>query len=409
MIAWLSVAAHAACGGVTGARVHLPDRVATTDVVWVDGRVAATGDLAELRSGRWKGAPCAVRDGAGRELTAGLVAVPTRIGLVEIDLEPATHQDAGPGNDPIRASMVVVDGYDPDSSVVGVSRLQGVTGAVLFPADGTVAGVAGRVRLRGSTQADAVVDRDVALVGGVPGGWGEGLAVWSGYLDDARAHQKDPAAYDRGRPYPEGMSRADLAVLGRVARGELPLVVGAQTAWQIEALLRWAAQEKVKVVITGAAEGWRVADALAAAKVPVIVDPLTYGPGGFDQLQARPDNPALLARAGVEVILSTWSTHNARTLRQVAGNAVRGGMDAEAALRAITIAPVTAFGPGPAGIAPGAPADLVLWTGDPLELSTRVEASWIGGDPVELRSRQTSLFEKYRTLPGTPSPPLSLP
>jgi imidazolonepropionase-like amidohydrolase len=412
MIALLAAAAaEAACGAVTGAKAHLPDKVAVVDVVWVDGVVAAVGaDLPGLRSGQWAGGPCVVTDGAGKELTAGLVAVPTHLGLVEIDLEGGTHQDRGPGDDPLRATMVVVDGYDPSSSVLPVQRLQGLTGAVVVPAGGgPVAGVAGRVRLAGDTQAAAVVERTAAVVAQIPGGWGEGLAVWSGLLDDARAHAKDPAAYDRGRPYPVGMSRGDLEVLGRVVRGELPLLVGAQSAWQLEALLRWSKDEGVRVVIDGAAEGWLVAGPLAAAKVPVIVDPLVYGPGGFDQLRGRADNAALLAAAGVDVILSAHSTHNARTLRQVAGNAVRGGLDHEVALRAITSAPAAAFGAKKVGIAVGAPADLVVWTGDPLELSTLVVQNVIGGVAQELRSRQTGLLEKYRTLPGTPAPPLSLP
>jgi imidazolonepropionase-like amidohydrolase len=411
---WWAVSAFADCGAVAGAEVHLPGSVAVADVVWVDGRIVAVGPKLPglARAGTWNGSPCAVVDGSKRHVTAGFVAAPTQLGVIGIDLESATHEDdAELGDDPIRATLVVTDGYDPTSAAIPVQRIQGLTSAVVFPGGGTVAGVAGFVVLAGDTQADAVVDRDVAVVGGIPtGAWGEGLAVWSGLLDDARNHARNPAAFDQGRPYAHGASRADLEVLGRVVRRELPLVLGAQSAWQIEALLRWKATEQIDLVIDGAAEGWRVAPALAAARVPVVVDPLLYGAGGFDQLAARPDNAALLAAAGVEVILSTHSTHNARTLRQVAGNAVRGGMDHEAALRSITAVPARVFGQaGRGSILVGSAADLVVWTADPLELSTRAEHVFVGGREVSLRSRQTALFEKYRTLPGTPVAPLSLP
>lgn len=414
MIGWLVVEAVArgACGAVTGASATLPDGIRAVDVVWVDGRVAAVGpSLPELAAGRWQGQPCAVRAAEGRPLTAGLVAAPTALGVIGIDLEQGTRDDDPQGGDVIRASHRVVDGYDPSSAPIPVARREGITLAVVAPSGGTVAGVAGAARLAGDTQASAIVDREVAVFGTVPtAAWGEGLAAWSALLDDARAFARDPGAYDRGRPFVEGASRDDLEVLGKVAKRELPLVIPADAAHRIESLLRWASAEGVDLVIDGAAEGWKVAPALAAAQVPVIVDPLVYGAGGFDELGGRPDNAALLVAAGVEVILSTHATHHARGLRQVAGNAVRGGLPHAAAVRAITEAPARVFGQPDRGvIRPGAAADLVLWSGDPLELSSRAEAVWIGGDAVDLRTRQTALFEKYRTLPGTPAPALPLP
>ena len=187
-----------------------------------------------------------------------------------------------------------------------------------------------------------------------------------------------------------------LVALDAVVRRRIPLMVGANAAWQLEALARWKEREQIELVVTGAAEGWRVAEQLADAGVAVIVDPLVYGPGGFDEIEARPDNAALLQAAGVPLVLSTFDTHNARNTRVVAGNAVRGGLDHEAALRAITETPARLFGQPDRGVLrPGAVADVVLWTGDPLEIASAVVAEWIDGAPVELRSRQTELFEKY--------------
>ncbi len=172
----------------------------------------------------------------------------------------------------------------------------------------------------------------------------------------------------------------------------------------------FAEAEGIRLVIRGAAEGGRHAEALAAADIAVILNPLVYGPGSFDQREARPDNAQLLQEAGVDVIISTTSAHFARSLRQLAGNAVRGGMDHTAAVRAITSTPAAVFGLNDRGeIARGAYANLVVWSGDPLEIETRVEGLFIGGQAVELTSRQTELFDRYRERPGSPVPALSLP
>jgi imidazolonepropionase-like amidohydrolase len=237
----------------------------------------------------------------------------------------------------------------------------------------------------------------------------DGLLELREALDDARAFARNRAGYDKGQAAEYAASRLDLEALQPVLRGELPLVIGANRASDLEALVRFAAEQKVRVIAVGAAEGWMVAPALAAAKIPVVLDPMVYGPGGFDQVHARPDNAKRLADAGVSVVLSSFSSHNARTLSQVAGNAVRGGMDHAAALRAITETPARVFGLGDRGrVEPGAVANLVLWGGDPLELLTPVEAVWIRGRPIALESRQTALQQKYRTMPGTPLPPLAV-
>ena len=147
-----------------------------------------------------------------------------------------------------------------------------------------------------------------------------------------------------------------------------------------------------------------VAKALAARKVPVIVDPLLYGPGGFDQLRARPDNAALLAAAGVPVLMSVMNTHQTRKLRQVAGNAVREGLRWEDALLAVTERPAAAFGLAEYGrLEAKAVANVVVWSGDPFELSTQAERVYIRGVEVPKTSRQTELRDRWRRI--TPEAP----
>ena len=131
-----------------------------------------------------------------------------------------------------------------------------------------------------------------------------------------------------------------------------------------------------------------------------LVEPFLAGPVSFDRLGARDDNAALLHAAGVPIALTSGETHNARKLRQAAGNAVRAGLPHEAAIQAITRGPAEAFGlDGRVGtLEAGKAANLVVWSGDPLEIGTRVLSVYVRGREVELRSRQTELFEKYKEL-----------
>jgi imidazolonepropionase-like amidohydrolase len=169
-------------------------------------------------------------------------------------------------------------------------------------------------------------------------------------------------------------------------------------------------------VINGGAEAWMLADALAKAKVPVILDPTEYGVVDFDSIHARRDNAALLEKAGVSVLVSSFSAHNARTLRELAGNAVREGMSHDGAMVAVTSGAADAFGVKDHGrIAVGQVADLVVWKGavpelkdDPFDPSTGVTNLFIHGKAIPLTSRQTELRDRYRKLPGTP-PPVALP
>ncbi|PKN58094.1 MAG: amidohydrolase [Deltaproteobacteria bacterium HGW-Deltaproteobacteria-14] len=378
------------------------DRV--VDVVVRGDRVAAVRILAggEPEPG------CDVIAGAGRVLTAGLVDPYTRLGLVEVDLEaPTVDTDLrAPFQDPsgqIRASVRADLAYNPRSSLIGVTRLEGVTSAISVPSGGVISGRSFWVDLVGARQGTAIQRAPVAMHASL-GPRQESRASAFQTIDVALREARDFAT--RQREWAKNQTpgfltpRLDLAALLPVAKGELPLVVTVDRASDIEGLLRMTAGTPLRLVIAGGAEAWLVRDALAQRKVAVILDPLTYGPGSFDQLAARPDNAALLHAAGVAVMFSTFSSHGARKLRQLAGNAVRGGLSHAAALDAVTRVPAEVFGLADHGrVAPGAIADLVLWSGDPFELSTRVEGLWIHGRSVPLTSRQTALRDRYRHVP----------
>ncbi len=381
------------------------------------GSVVIRGDTIALVSGPSVQAAipdCRLLDVSESIVTPGLVAVSTALGLVEVNAVGGTrHMDAG--GDPVRASLGVLDAYDPISSLIPITRERGVTHAVVFPGGGRIAGQAGFVRLAGSTQAEAVVDRSVAMIGNVGGSsFAGGLRDLSAVLDDTRFVLRSRRAVDAGDHRELSGHPRDLAAMEPVVRGDLPLVVSANRATEIEVLIRFAQEEGIRLVISGGAEAWRHADALAAAGIAVIVDPTLFGPGGFSQLDARPDNAALLAQAGVDVILSTFDSHNARTLQHVAGVAVSQGMDRTAALMAITSTPARVFGqPDRGRIAVGYKADLVVWTAfspdmsfDPFEPMSSVSHVFIDGEEQSLYTRQDALRDRYRELPGSPIAPL---
>jgi imidazolonepropionase-like amidohydrolase len=193
--------------------------------------------------------------------------------------------------------------------------------------------------------------------------------------------------------------------LARYLAGQGRLVVEVDRAADIRQLLRWAARENVSIAIAGGAEAWRVAPLLAQANVPVFVDALGNLPASFDQLGATLENAARLHAAGVQVSFAQRddASHNARKMRQLAGNAVANGLPWQDGLAGLTRVPAQVLGVGDklGSIEPGKLADLVLWEGDPLDVAHYAEQVWLGGRAMPMRSRQTELRDRYAAPAGT--------
>jgi imidazolonepropionase-like amidohydrolase len=303
-----------------------------------------------------------------------------------------------------------VDGLNPDSVVIPVTRMEGVTSAVSRPDSPFLSGQGAWIHLDGRHVEEMVVEASL----GVWAALDEGAKAASGgtrsnalrrmreVFDDARLLRTHEPAQDENRLRALAASRLDLEALLPVIDRKIPLVVRAAKASDIDAVLRFARDEKIRVVIDGGAEAWRVADALAAAKVPVIVKPFNDLPAAFESLGSRFDNAALLDAAGVPLALTADDTHNTRTLRQAAGNTVAWGLAREKAFAAITRTPAEIFGVATrlGTLTRGKTADIVIWGGDPLELSTQPIAVYIDGKEIPRRSRQTELLDRYRTLPA---------
>jgi imidazolonepropionase-like amidohydrolase len=340
-------------------------------------------------------------DARGRFVTPGLIESYSQLGLQEIELEATTNDDTvtafkmGPAFD-------VRHAINPASVLLPVNRIDGVTRAIVAPTPGNdpLAGWGAAVHL--GPGIEIITHPGVALFGNV------GVAATafvggsrSALLQRLRQALIDARRYTPGRyqSEPHEYSRHDMLALREFLSAEVPLVLAVNRANEIVELLAITRELKVDLVILGGAEAWQVADRLAEYDVPVIVDVLANLPVSYDQLGARLDNAAILHRAGVRVMITAEETQNARLLRQSAGNAVAEGMPWAAALAAITREPARVFGLGDAGtLAVGAPADVVIWNADPLEITSWAERVMINGEWVPMRSRQTRLFERYKDL-----------
>jgi imidazolonepropionase-like amidohydrolase len=349
-----------------------------------------------------------VIDARRRIVTPGLLAVDSTLGLVEVAEEDRARDDRPPAvKEPIRASLRVWDGLNPASASIPVARTNGFTTAIIRPGGGMVSGqgaaydlVPGGLSHESLRLVAPVAMRASLADGGVRLAGGRALAQarLRRLLDDARALTRNRAAIKAGRFRKLSAPLSELEAMVSVVEGRLPLMVHVHRASDILATLRLAREQRVRLVLTGGAEAWRVAPALAVARVPVLVDVDRTLPESFQTLAGRFDNAARLHQAGVVVGFSAdGASRDARLLRQLAGIAVAWGLPRDAALRGLTSVPATLFGLEDRGLLrPGALANVVVWSGDPLELGTRVLHLVVGGKRVPLVSRQTRLRDRYR-------------
>lgn len=192
-------------------------------------------------------------------------------------------------------------------------------------------------------------------------------------------------------------TRADLDALAPVARGEAPLIIEVDRASDISQMLKIGKALNLKMVLVGAAEGWVVADEIAAADASVVLNPIDNLPSNFDQVRASIENATRLNAAGVKLALtSNRDGHDVRLTRYHAGMAVAHGLPYDAAIKAITINPARMFGDTTGGeIAVGQDADIAVWSGDPLQPLTDLVVLYVRGEAQPKTDRLTVLRKKY--------------
>ncbi|HEX3367452.1 amidohydrolase family protein [Phenylobacterium sp.] len=343
-------------------------------------------------------------DAQGHPVTAGLVNGASQLGLTEITSARDTRDLAAAG-DTVGAAFDVTLGLNPNAALIDLARADGVTRALSFPAASGVApfsGLAATLRLRDGPD---VIDRArVALfvtIGGSawPRAAGSRGAQWEllrAALDDAKAPA--PAA-----PRP-ALREAQTAALRDVLAGRIPLAIVTQRESDVRQAVRLATDYAIRVVVVGGGEAWRAAPELAAAHVPVVLDPDANLPYSFDELGDRQTNAVILAKAGVTVAFGLAGgrleqNYNAGlALREAAGVAVSNGLPYDEALKAVTVNPIAIWRRGEAAglIAPGQDADLVVWDGDPFEPMTNAQAVIVEGKPVSLTTRMDTLARRYQ-------------
>lgn len=400
LLIFLALPVHAQSVAITNAKIY-PISGAVIErgtVVIRNGKIAAVGANVAVP------ADARVIDATGKIVTPGFMDSQTGLGMVEIGAAAGTN-DIETQDDHITAAFTVADNLNPFSTLIPVTRVEGITRAVVAPGYGKslIAGQGAVVDL-----ATLAIDKDPIAMYAVLGERGADYAGGARSaailklkeaLQDAKDYSENKRAYDSAQRREYALSRLDLEALIPVVRGQLPIVIDVNRASDILSTLRLAREYNLKLILAGVAEGWMVARDIAAAHVSVVMDPMRNIPH-FDALGITLENAARMNAAGINIVFASFDSHNSRNIKQAAGNAVSYGMPYDAALRAITSGPAKLWGIDAqyGTLDVGKDADVVIWSGDPLELTTVAEHVFIGGQEMSMDTRQEMLFRRYRTL-----------
>jgi imidazolonepropionase-like amidohydrolase len=430
---------------ITGGTVALGDGsqpIPGGTVLVRNGRIVAAGDV------RIKLPPgIQVIDATGKWVTPGIVAGFSRLGLADVDLGADGADDTG-NNGPFNAAIDVVPAINPNHTTIAVNRADGVTRALVAPSAGkNIFAGQGAVIDTGADMDPITSPRKFQFVElGQTGADKAGGSRASAHIlfrnalreafelrrfaqpiqAAARAQtteEREPPVVrnpNESRVYgPDArrsedvlLTRFDAAALVPVLQGRQYLLVHVERASDILQVLELKREfPSLKIVLVGASEGWMVADRVARAGIPVIASAVNDLPANFEQIAATQSNVGRLRSAGVNVSIGMIDDNDTRNLfmeRQYAANLVAlqrvpgaAGVSWGDALAMITSKPAQAIGMGGeiGSLAPGRRADVVIWSGDPLEGSSAAEQVFIDGVRQPLETHQTRLLDRYRYLP----------
>lgn len=428
---------------ITGGRVAIGDGSEPLDNATVlirDGRIAAAGSHVAIPPG------AQVIDASGKWVTPGIVAGFSRLGLSEVDLGASGSEDTD-ANGPFSAAIDIVPAINPLDTTVAVNRADGVTRAVVAPSaaknifagQGAVIdtgadmspitsarrfqfvelGETGADKAGGSRASAHVLFRNALREAAELGRYGTRVEASRGRMFDQRdlpvvRNPNESRLYgpEARRSEDVLLNRFDAAALVPVLQGRQYLLVHVERASDILQVLNLRSEfPKLKLVLVGASEGWTVADRIARAGVPVIASAVNDLPASFEQLAATQSNVGRMRAAGVAVSIGMIDDNDTRYLfneRQYAGNLVAlrkvpgaTGVSWGEALAMITSEPAEAVGLGGeiGSLTSGRRADVVIWSGDPLEGSSAAEQVFIDGVRQPLETHQTRLLDRYRYLP----------
>jgi imidazolonepropionase-like amidohydrolase len=397
------LAAQSTTIAITGGTIYPVSgpRIPNGTLLLQDGRIVAVGATVTIPAGATR------VDAAGKWITPGFIHANASAGLGVAGLN---GQQEGGVQGEINPSFNPAEGIDPAAIGIPIVRTGGVTGGVLLPGGAFFPGQAPAVNFAGDRVDDMIVRRTAVMLldlsdnsrtagGGSRAGT---MARIRRLFDDALEYSRRKADFQRAAIQPLSAPAKELEALLPVLRGEVPLAISASRRIDIENALRLKREYRLRVVLLNGVEAWQIAKDIAAAGVAVVLEPNRDIPS-FDGLGARLDNATLLREAGVDVVIAQGDPGGERNLRYAAGNAVRNGMSWDDALKAVTILPASMFGfTGYGTLEAGKVANVVIWSGDPFELSSIAEKVYIKGQEQPLRTRETELRDKYRVLPPPP-------
>jgi len=343
-----------------------------------------------------------VIDAKGKILTPGLIAAMNQLGLVEVSAV-SSSRDASDKKAKITFDPSLA--FNPMSTLIPYARKGGITRSIVAPAggDSIFKGQSFVVDLSGKFDSVLQAKNGVVAAIGAERKGSRAIAIQKLFNTFEDAQKKQAKAKlkvkDKKAKTSKAKNKAELKrdekIVNAILAGDKPLFVYADRATDILALIKLKQRFNIDLVILDAGDAELVSKQLVTAKVPVIIDPMRDLPGSFDSLHVSLKTAANLIKAGVKVGFYNQDTHNIYQLRFNAGNAVANGVSKSAALAAVTSNLADIFHINSGKIAKGQAADLVLWSADPFELSSRVEKMWIGGEEYTTDSRQDALRNRY--------------
>lgn len=348
-------------------------------------------------------------DCKGLWIYPGAIDGGTKVGLVEFGQVEVAADDSDHGQ--IIPQMRALTAVNPNTPIIPVTRVSGVTTVIVYPSGGLMPGTASLMDLHGYVPDQMYAGFDGIVVNfpntgrrgffdrrtdeEVKKGAEKALTQLNDVWDKAvQYHKLDSAAKGKGyKYYPE------MQALVPAVRGERPLLIEANAAKDIQAALKWIKEKKIKkAILTGVAEGWRVADEIAKANIPVITGPVLSMPSReSDRYDRAYANPGLMKKAGVKVALRTTDAENVRNLFYNAGFAAAYGLGKEEALKSITITSAEIFGVADkmGSLEKGKNATLFVADGDPFETKTQIKHVFIDGWQMPMNTRQTDLYDEF--------------
>lgn len=337
-----------------------------------------------------------VIDAKGKSVTPGLIGSMNQLGLIEVNAV-AGSRDAEEEEADI--TFDTSSAFNPKSTLIPFARKGGITSNIVIPngGKGVFRGQAFVVNLSGEFNSVLTPNKAVVLDLGAKskGSRATAIQTFTHKLEDAQDRLKESKKSTNKDKNESKKPKRDEQVFNDLLTGIEPVIVFAERATDLLALINLKKRFNLKMVIVGASDAVLIKEELKKADMPLIINAIKNLPSSFDSLNASLNNAGILMKSGIKVALFLEDTHNLHHLRFSVGNAIANGLLPENALASVTANIADIFKLNTGRIAKGKKADLVLWSADPFELSSKVEKLWIEGKEVSTESRQDALRNRY--------------